>query len=281
MEVTKSGESGMKMLKNIVFTAKRNIWLILAVLILAMGLGGIYSYFAKPVYTATQKLVYVGTSSADNVVSDYNAMNIFVGTVVDFCDEEVVLDRASFYYHKYLNEKINEGEDYTVKQFWEIHRVLNNIQYSYDKIPETKLIHKKNISIVSEIKKGETPKFIFTLKYRDADPQAAKDKVFFIVKSINEECDVKVTVETGSGQIMVNKYFYGLKTQVTDLGTENVTSSISKGRILIISALVGCIIAALLVYLKTIMDNAVRSKEDLEEMTGVPVFSFLDNKGGK
>lgn len=281
MEMTKSSESGTKILKNIVFTAKRNIWLILAVIILVTGLGGVYSYFAKPVYTATQKLVYVGTSSANNVITDYNAMNIFVGTIVDFCDEEVVLDRACFYYHGYLNKKMEEGEDYTVRDYWEGHIVLNNIQYSYDQIPETKLIYKKNISIVSEIKKGETPKFIFTLKYRDGDPVAAKEKVYFIVKAINEESNAKVTIDNGVVQTTVNKYFYGLKTQVTDLGTENVTSNMSTVRTLIIAVLLGVIIATLVVYLKTIMNNAVKSKDDLEEITGVPVFAFIDNKGGK
>lgn len=267
-------------MRNILHTAKKNLFLILAVVLLVTALGGVYSYLVKPVYTATQKLVYVGENdNSDSVVNDYNTMNIFVGTIIDFCDEEVVIDRANAYYINYENEKAKPGnENYSVEDFIDqLKAEAIDPDLSIER--EDKEIVKRNISVVSEIEDKENLKYIFTIKYSDPNKQAAQDKVKILVYAINKESNDTEKITIGNVTYTQNKYFEGLTSHITDLGTEGVTSSVSKPRIIIVSFVLGVMLAALVVYVKYMLDNGIKTKEDLEKITGAPVFAYIDNKG--
>lgn len=287
IEANKSG-NGESMLRSILHTAKKNVFLIVAIVIIALGLGGVCSVLIKPVYTATQKIIYVGSSQVDSsITNDYNAMKLFVGTIVDFCDEEVVVDRANFYYISYVNkrtESLPNDPSYNLDKFLAYY---TNGEEAYDpewqigQQDDQKEILKKNISVIAELKTGGVPKYIFSIRYSDLNRQAAIDKVNLLAYAIDAEINLKKEVQVGESTIWQNIYFEGLDSEITNLGTEEVTSSISVARILIISLLVGIIIASLVVYLKTAFDNAVKTKEELETITGASVFAFISNIGGK
>ena len=97
---------------------KRNVLFILIVVILSTGAGAVFSNLKKPTYTATEKVGYYadvtqgGTNSTANSI---NAMKAYFETVVDYCKTGCVLDRADFYYAKYL--EANTDGNLSVNQF--------------------------------------------------------------------------------------------------------------------------------------------------------------------
>ncbi len=276
--------SGEKTFRNILHTAKKNLLLIIAIVIFATGIGGVLSVIIKPVYTATQKLIFVGSSQvSSSVANDYNAMNLFIGTIVDFCDEEVVVDRANFYYINYLNKRTENlpiDPNYNLNKFLAYY---TNGEEAYNPEWEVtqKEILKNNISVIAEMESAEKTKYIFSIQYSDSDRQAAVDKVNLLAFAIDAESNLKKEVQVGESTYLQNIYFEGLNSDITNLGTEKITSSVSVSRILTISIVFGLILAALIVYLKTAFDNAVKTKEELEAITGADVFAFISNKGGK
>ena len=56
-----------------------------------------------------------------------------------------------------------------------------------------------------------------------------------------------------------------------------VSSDMSSRKILIIAALIGFVVACIVVYIKYISDNTVKSKEQLEKMVGANVIAFIDD----
>ena len=85
---------------------RRYLVLIIAIVVASVAIGFVYVKTAKPDYTATEKVAYKAQNELQSTTqNNINAMNAFIGTVVDFCDEEVVVDRANFYYSRYLNLK--------------------------------------------------------------------------------------------------------------------------------------------------------------------------------
>jgi uncharacterized protein involved in exopolysaccharide biosynthesis len=94
---------------------KRYIVLMLAIVVAALAVGFIYANTVKPDYTATEKVAYKAQNELQSTTqNNINAMNAFIGTIVDFCDEGVVVDRANYYYSRYLNAKLDFGSGYPV-----------------------------------------------------------------------------------------------------------------------------------------------------------------------
>ncbi len=259
-------------IRDIFETLKNNLLLIIITVVVALLCGVVYVSAVKPNYTATEKVAYRAENEFNSTTqNNINAMNAFIGTIVDFCDEGVVIDRANYYYNHYLEEKRNEGEDYTVDDYIaSIH-----IKDPYEHIPVAgNYINKDSIKVISEITEEDSAKFFFQISYTDSIMDEARDKVKILILAIDFETRSTVVIDG----VERSKYFAGVISEIIDLNTISVESDISKAKILLVAALLGVIVAAVIIYLKAAFDKSIRSKEELEEIIGVDLLSYIDKQ---
>lgn len=261
---------------SVIFFAARRFWvLILAIVVVFTACGVGYSYLRKPNYTASEKIVYKAKNAFDDkTTNNINAMDAFVDTIVDFCDEDVVTDRANFYYTMFLNQKSKEGKDYTVKDFLAAEK--ENDSYNGQQV-KTEYIEKSKIEVeVAEKDEENGAKFSFSVKYTDPSAQAAVDKLKILVFAIDTESRVTVVADNKT----VNKYFAGIENEIMDYGTEQITSDVSRMRIVLVAFILGALVACAAVYAIYLFDNTVKTKEELEELTGASSLSYISRQEG-
>ncbi len=258
-------------------TLKRNIWLILIVVILVSMAGYGYTKIQKPSYTASEGMFFKAQNIENNTTSyNINAMRAYIDTVLDFCDEGVVLDRAEYYYVNYANAKYNhslEGEKYTVKDF--IAENEQNDTYIAEENSARKHFSKGAIRVHAEETEELETSFYFTISYTDSTLEYAQDKVEILAYAFNKESKEIVSENE-------LKYFEGVLVEVNSSGSAGVINNVSKTRTMILFGLIGIALALFIVYIKTILDNTLKKSEDLEEITGVSNFAHIGRKkGGK
>lgn len=253
----------------------RKFWILIVVIVMAAtAVGAVYALTRTPNYTAPETVVYKAQNSySDSTVNNINAMSAFIGTIIDFCDEEVVIDRANYYYSMYLNAKAREGEDYTVEQY--IGEVRVNDNYNYEQVDKQR-IFAQNVA-VSEISEDEESKFSFTISYTDVDKVAARDKAKILVLAVDMESKETVVIDN----VSQNKYFAGINNQLLDYGTGRITSDVSIVKIVAVAFVLGIIIAFASIYLIYILDNTIKTKEELKDASGADVLAFISQHGGR
>ena len=263
----KKGLSVNNSLRNFFETLKKRFVIVFAIVVVAFGVGLGTAYIRKPNYVASRDVTI--TVDQATVKDEVNIMIGIVDTVADFCTQGNVVDRANFYYVEYLNS----GK--TISKYCE--ELATQDKYSFDNsIVEDRKIFKQNISVDTTVTDNSTD-FYFVIKYTDPDPAKASDKVRLIVQALNYEINDKV-VENGS---QVNKYFPNTKVEIHDLDHEgDPAPDVSKTKIIVIATAAGVALACLVIYLISILDNTVKTKEDLENITGVKVLANVRKIGG-
>ncbi len=85
---------------------KKNLIVVLSVIVGFVAVGFMYAYLEKPTYTVQELALYKAKilESKDSPY-DYTASKAYLDTVSDFCRSGVVLERANYYYEDYLNNK--------------------------------------------------------------------------------------------------------------------------------------------------------------------------------
>lgn len=268
-------EKGGIRLSQIVKIIKRNVIIIALVIVLALGAGYGYTKMQKPTYTASEGMFFKATNlNYPTVAYNVNAMKAYIDTVLDFCDEGVVLDRAESYYINYVNTKNSReqaGETYTLKQFFNDNE-LNDVYVEQENRVRTHY-QKSSIKVYAEETEELETSFYFTISYTDGTYDEAADKAKILSYAINKESVKKI----GEDEY---KYFDGIKIDITNAGTIGVSNNLSKTKTIILFGLIGVAAAALVVYLRQVLDNTVKNTEDLEEITGVSNFSHIGRKKG-
>lgn len=254
---------------------KNNLLLIIITVVIALLCGVVYLSVVKPNYTATEKVAYRAENEFNSTTqNNINAMNAFIGTIVDFCDEGVVIDRANYYYNHYLEEKRNEGEEYTVEDYIASIRVKD----PYEHVPVVgDYIKKDSIKIISEITEEDSTKFFFKISYTDPSMKEARDKVKILILAIDLEARSTIVIDG----VERSKYFAGVISEIIDLNTIGVESDVSKPKILIVVAIIGVVIAGAIIYLKIALDKSIRSKDELEDVIGADLLSYIDKQEDK
>ena len=277
MDEQKNVKMHSNLIRDIFFVIRRNIILALAVIILVSGLGVGYSYLRKPNYVASNR---VNFSIDGGTTASINEIRQYVDTVVDFCDEGVVLDRANAYYSFYIDGK-NEGEYQDIKEFY------NTYEQVDDKNPSSNLIFNnydreatlkdENFLVASAvstetIKNQEATNWVFKVKYTDKNEQDAIEKIHILILAYKHEI-----IDGGDENGQQNPYF-SIQVKISNLGLDGVSKDVSKSKIIIISVVIGFALSLLVVYLKNLLDNTVKDKEDLERLTGVAVLGFITDR---
>ena len=254
---------------DVLFILKQNIVLMLAIFILVFSCGVVYSYAKDPDYSAKEQVVYTAKNNIESTTTNnINAMRAYVDTVMDFCDEGVVLDRANYYYAEYKNNisSYKSVDDY-------IENLKINDSYTGQGVKQ-KSFSASNIDIISSGE--EETGFVFYVTYTDENQDSAKEKVKILVCAYDRE--VKA-VSSFSGETEI-KYFDDISISIKDLGTVSVAPSVSKLKIMIIFTALGVVLAIIVVYIKNLFDNTVKNKEELERISGVSVISSIEREGG-
>ena len=268
------------LLNDIWFTIKRHIVLILAIIIVCTMGGFGFSLIKKPLYTTSQQVVCTARDEEDseNIYKNFNIMSAYIGTVVDFSDEGVVIDRANFYYVQYQGE-LEKDPTFKVDDFINeiINTPINLDPYSTQGISQTNVgnqyIVDRNISIVSNVKDDTNSEFSFFVQYTDADEEQSKVKARILVLALRRELEA----EEGT---VDSKYFAGIIINISDLGSNGTTSNISKAKSTAIGLSLG-IIVCIFVCIISLCDKSLKTKQDLEEVADAPVFACIDYDGGK
>ena len=105
---------GQNILRDIVVNLKKSIILVLAIVLLALGVGLVYAKVRKPEYIAEEQVMF-SMGDGTYITTEINAMYAYRDTVMDFCDNGVVIDRANFYYDYY--KKVSADTDYSLEEF--------------------------------------------------------------------------------------------------------------------------------------------------------------------
>ncbi len=265
-------EEGGISLSAILHTLLRNIWLIILITVIAIGVGVVSIFTAEPNYTSTVQVAYKAENNLKPTTqNNINAMNAFVETIVDFCDEGVVLDRANFYYNGYLMEKAKENGDYNIEDY--IEEIRSNDTYKAEFAGnQDQAINQSSISTKYDIGDDNNVKFSFSMSYTDKDKQASYDKIKILVFAFNSECSETIIVDNKEQ----GKYFQGITSEIIDLGDfGEPVSDFSVVKTLLLSAIIGIILSCVVIYIIVISDRSIKSKEELEQITGVDMLSYL------
>lgn len=247
-------------MKKALIVLKKNIILFLAVIIGVTAAGVAAAFIRKPYYTATEPVDYTA-SIGDSFTSNNSAMTAYMSTVVDFCDSGVVTDRADYYYAKYLESGSGDLNAF-------IAGVKENDDYD-QKLAENKTSGQKKYFTADMISvnynENDTEEiYAFDISLKDVSPAAARVKLRILVLAFDME---------------VTDYFVGLKTSIRELvDSENdipVKVDMSKTKIVALSFVLGCVLAAAAVYLVYVLDKTIADKKELEEITGVKLLAEI------
>ena len=256
-------DNPQELLHSLWFMIKRNFVIMLIIVVLVTGLGIAYSFVKKPNYTATVKVCYL-VEGKDGTYEDVTAMMAFVDTVVDFVDEGVVLDRASYYYKKWIEAKSRGAE---LDEFLHMTAHLNydssisivDSSYKYDK---TKIS-------TATTKVDNQTQFFYNIKYKASTRDEAIERTRILVNAYEQELQMK-------GQNNDFVYFADLKISILDKGVLGVDVDVSKMRITVLAGLLGVALAVAVALIKDKTDTTVRNKEELEQLTDTKVLALLD-----
>ena len=267
MENTENTKIKNSVLGDILFRLRENLILILIIVILAGALGVGYYNVKKPVYTAKETVNYIANydniKDMQNVSSALNLMGVYVDTMVDFCTSGVVLDRAEYYYSEYLKsrakidnfiEEIKEGKYNDAYD----PSAITSRQYFDASMVSASLITYGDESIKS---------FLIELKVSHENPKTAVRMMRIFAAAIDQEG---------------RDYFEGVKTYVYELVKDTDGVACGKEGSLIktlgLFILIGIVLAILIIYLKSLMDNTVRDKDEFEKLTGINVLAYIEKQ---
>ena len=262
---------------------KRNLALMLAIVILATACGFVVSFLLPEKYQSVEKASFSATNrpiikvdpttgketiTQPTTIDNINTMLAYADTVMDLSDEGVVIDRANYYYVQYSQNKDKyTGVDNFIENFDSKEDVYDKeIALSQEKM----YFNKANISFKKPVLNEEETQFTFTVSYTDSSASAAEEKVKLLLFALKRECE-----EEFAGEI---KYFGNIDVDIVDLGCEGTTNKVSKTLVVIVCFAVGLVLAVGFVYIRSIADNTIKNKEDLERITRASVLSAVANK---
>lgn len=301
MENKQREESGIG-IKDLLYILKKKIILLLVIVVAVTAVGVVYGKMQKPKYTATQLVVLRAedeTVDPTNTTDNISAMIAYVDTVVAFCKSGVVIDRANYHYNEYLKrttsqdgkepqfvddadgkaiDKYIKWSDMHREEYYDWKEQFIDKQTGEDKYTGVELGVKYYSAGNVATEQGEktingTSQFNFTVSYTDDFRQDAIDKVKILVHALRLE-----SVELDSN--FQRKYFYGVEVEIQDKELKGVSSSVSFSKTVIMFLAIGVVLGLVAVYLSHFLDNTIKTKEELERVSGVGVMSVIEYLGG-
>ena len=253
-------------LRKILYVLKKRILLIILVTAIATLCGIGYLQIKKPTYTATQNVNYWATSSDSDIKeqsatekqNNINAMRAYVDTVVDFCDEGIVLERADSIYADFL--KSEKSVDDYVLEFRENPREVEKSGVRY--FSKGAITASTKANAVSD---GST--FMFKLSVNASSLEVARAKSRILVLAISLEAE---------------NAFGGVTTVIEETVTRSsdipCSSSASKKRTLIVFFVIGLALSLFAVYISEVLDRTIQDKDEFEKITDTNVIAYIEKQ---
>lgn len=276
MEERAKTQTNQNIITETLFLIKRYVVLIISVVLFIMAIGFGYSYIRKPNYTAN---IRVSFSIGGNSSATINEIMTYVDTIVDFCDEGVVVDRANAYYVEWQDNYKHTLLD--IKTFFDKFESVKNIAtdsyndiYNNYKKPtssdegtlkDVDFIKAKNIS-TEKVQNQNNTSWVFDIQYTETEINEAIEKVYIVVLAYKHELYSDDSTE---------QYFTNLNVSIDNLGIDAVKQDISRMRILLIAFIIGVILAFLLAFLLNLLDTTIKDKIELNTITGVQVVGCI------
>jgi capsular polysaccharide biosynthesis protein len=264
-----------KTIRDLLLIFKKSFWLILAIIVLFVALGAGYSFIENPSFTASRKVIF----TCENVKQDHgkdsntttnniDTMRAYETTIMDFCTQGFVVDRANRYYINYRNLIGETGDNIAVEEYINDYLEIDP-SYNYEKVDGE--IYSKEIKVKTLAEEKEA-QFAFMVEYTDDSTQEAYDKLKLLIYAFKQEVGAK---KENSDDL---KYFGNFNVYIEDLGSMGVASNNSKVKNLLIFGAIGVVVAFLVVYIKTVANNTITTKDELERIVGAPVFAAVESK---
>ena len=248
---------GSVSLAQLVAVFKKWVWLMVVITLFMGALGFGYSKIKKPVYTAKQVINYIArvNNRPDDTSANINAMRRYVYSVVDFCDEGVVLDCADKIYSDYLNSGLTIDE--YISDFDSTEGLADStVKYFYQKN-----ITAQELANFEE----EIPSFVINLSIKGASSSEVKVKLRVLALAISIEA---------------KDAFGGVTTYLTETVDKTADIQVSKNtstkKLLAIFLILGIMISLFVVYLIFVLDRTIKDKDTFEEITESNLIAYIE-----
>ena len=218
--------SGGMTFRQLLLILRANVFIIVAIIVIAALVGIVYYTTEKPEYSARQSLIVrCVNSNGENSMSTAN-----LNTIVESCKQTVVIEEANRLYFG------GEGSE-------ELAILSSNVDVSYN---------------------SEQTSYYIYIAYTDSDRDEAAEKVNCLVEAA-KTVGTKLASE-------------GLSMTVTFMEVNDDPDIFAQSNAKLVLALcivAGVIVAVLVVLFRYLLDDTVKTKEELERITGTKVFAFL------
>ncbi len=229
---------------------KRYWFVILAAVILFSVAGVVYVQYKKPVYTATERAMVIARISEGNA-NNFNATQIYLPTIKDMGKQGVVIDRANFYYQKYLESAFSAIGD--------IEGFIKEIDtISYTSAGEQKYFSSGNINISYTV---DTDSTWINVAYSDEDKSVVIAKSKILTEALDQELKVR-NLEND------DKYTF-ISISVESWGNTGVYSNVGYKKTITLCVIFGLIAGVAVAYIFSMFDRTLKTEEELESITGV------------
>ncbi len=220
----------------------KNLFLIIIIAIMGACLGyGYGKMYVKPVYTASRSLILSTAASGADAANTAALGKLYVSQVKDLL--------ATTEYVQVANNT------YRTKQNGKTPILTNSIGVSY-----------------------YDSSLIFTLSYTDVCEQEAKAKLHAIYIATTQGLPYDMSIE------MLSLIDTANITVDIDAGIyEGFTVSVSSGftKCVILGFAIGFFLAIIITLLRYVLDNTVRDKNEIEEITGINVIAYISKTKNK
>ena len=159
----------------------------------------------------------------------------------------------------YVNERIDNLQS-------DINALRTSTTLYYDADGQeriTEYIQAERIGVREYSSSDNEQTFDFGITYLDNTEKTAVEKVKILVLAYGIESAY---------------FFVDLKTTIEDMGPLPCHVDIEKNTIILIAFALGLVISLVIVYLIQVLDKTVKSKEEVEELTGYPVLACIETQ---
>lgn len=218
--------SGGMTFRQLLLILRANVFIIVAIIVIAALVGIVYYTTEKPEYSARQSLIVrCVNSNGENSMSTAN-----LNTIVESCKQTVVIEEANRLYFG------GEGSE-------ELAILSSNVDVSYN---------------------SEQTSYYIYIAYTDSDRDEAAEKVNCLVEAAST-----VGAKLASEGLSMTVTFM----EVND--DPDISAQSNAKLVLALCIVAGVIVAVLVVLFRYLLDDTVKTKEELERITGTKVFAFL------
>ena len=287
LNIGKEENAGGISVAEILYVLRARIWLIVIITLLFAAGGFVFAKTKKPVYTASvpvQFNVQINAvdeygnpmDSVDQVVST-NYLFAYLDTAVAVCKSGDVLDRANVYYSFYkesgktIDEFIAEANAAYTDAVKETRGEIPGYEVSEELMGlyRNKWLNADNVGTTYSSSKSSADTVIyFRLWAKNSDTAYAKDMA---------------RIYALAADVSLNKFldFGDATAGLIDLAGASsgvsVAADVSTRRTVVIAFALGLAVSLALVYIIYLIDNTVKTKEQLESLSGANVIAYIED----